>query len=808
MKNSKVLLVMRVSLWMLLCCFFTCGTIAAAEEEEEEEEFEDYKSEHQQMQERSYLDFTTNAADLEGSPEDAAKQVVQQMNVNLENRIAQIFEKAKTPECRAKIAEHYSYFVNAIALEHSTPFGEVYFENSCPEEVYDLDNLPEGMHIGMVQNRTYQPEDGEYIDHPFNLKLLYGILTHRNANETIRLIQTLYEPGHLFVLHVDGKESSDETYQILLKYAQDKDYMHMIPHPYRCRVNWGGFSMVNATMQILQYSFGLLPLTGQSEALDFHKFVHLSSTSYPIASNTKIRNTLASYPLDANLLNVIMKPTRPAPQVWFYFVECDDWVHRIYRQRPLNELNGGIELYTSSQWFVLSREFALYMAEAEPGTLVADLLEYMEHVVVADESFFGTLIRNSEFCTKHHNWNFVHLQFDRWENDLEEAQRDERKCIMREKNHCGRSPTTMTGDYAEILELSGDLFARKFLDNVDTEIKDYLDVMRQRQEVELAADKDDDEPKRKPSTEFEGHGVMIVAKDTVNDTMPLCLGLGPSRNKARLVPCFQDHVPLTLIEGWETGAVIEQEVLAHNRWNIGPCSSDGDLQRSLTTAELNMTAGTFSKTGPRCMLTQVDGIRTGRCLDGDSGVQPTPGGAVQVFPCAKRWHQFFSFGGNVATDDAGEPLPPKNSIHTSIPRHMVRRLRDHVGFPDQDYYICLGVKGRGDKDEEDWVVDQYLGDDGEDLIPEDLENLGVDNLPPFRKWSGMQLVSTQCSNTDAVIEWLYVPFIVEEEEAVTAEKSTEEIEEDDESRETPTPATDDDTNEKPEESGSSPRGEL
>ena len=30
---------------------------------------------------------------------------------------------------------------------------------------------------------------------------------------------------------------------------------------------------------------------------------------------------------------------------------------------------------------------------------------------------------------------------------------------------------------------------------------------------------------------FVGHGVMIVAKETVNDKVPLCLGLGPSANQ-------------------------------------------------------------------------------------------------------------------------------------------------------------------------------------------------------------------------------------------------------------------------------------
>lgn len=54
-------------------------------------------------------------------------------------------------------------------------------------------------------------------------------------------------------------------------------------------------------------------------------------------------------------------------------------------------------------------------------------LEYIQHVVVADETFFGTVIRNTEYCTKHHNQNFLHLQFDEWESELPAGERDPQK---------------------------------------------------------------------------------------------------------------------------------------------------------------------------------------------------------------------------------------------------------------------------------------------------------------------------------------------------------------------------------------------
>jgi hypothetical protein len=436
------------------------------------EDEEETLTEHARLRQDLAIDFLAlhDTGELDLSTEDpleAARSVLYPMQRSLEERLAKLFSKAKTPECRSKIAEHFSYFTNAIGKEEPLPFSDVSFVNSCPETVYEWDNLPEGIHIGIIQNRTYQPPRNEsiYLEDPNDLRILYAILTHDHPQATIRLIETLYEDGHLFVIHVDGKEASDDTQKQLVDYASTHDHVHVLDQ--RVRANWGGFSMVNATLQILQYAFALDD-SGR-EPLFFHKFFHVASTSYPLASNTEIRRKIASYPLDANFVHVILKPNRPQPSVWHYFVECDDSLHRIYRLPPLQNATAGIELYTSSQWFIISREFAQYIAEANPGTFVQQYLEYVQHVVVADETFFGTVLRHTEFCTKHHNRNFLHLQFDRWESDLPAERRDERKCMMLDPDHCGRSPTTMTIDYADILELGDDLFARKvgwFLNNV------------------------------------------------------------------------------------------------------------------------------------------------------------------------------------------------------------------------------------------------------------------------------------------------------------------------------------------------------
>lgn len=586
--------------------------------EEDSEDSSDDEEEDESEDKTTYIPLP-NLANF--TPDRAAHEILSSSHGvphPLQKRLSAMFEKATSHECRAKIAEHMALFVNGLAEETKFPYEDFHYPNTCQAipRYGDWDNLPDGVKIQDVQYRVYQPPkddvpEGTYLENVEELKLLYVILTHDQPEATIRLMESVYVPDVTkFVIHVDGKEHSDATYRRLTEYAKEmndksinvdgkEEFIRLVPREKCVRVIWGGFSMVDATLQALRTVFGLDyydshpgvqggDMHDNPHAFTFHKLVHLASTTYPLASNTEIRDTIASYPLDANFLHIILRPNNPTPSVWNYFVECDDALHRIYRIPALNFDRGhGVDIYTSSQWFIISREFAWYLASPPTGSFVEKYMGYIRHVVVADEAFFGTVVRNTHFCATLHNDNFLHLQFDRWENEADGA-RDQRKCVMKNRDHCGRSPTTLSVDYLPVLELSGDLFARKFDDNAEPLVKDYIDKRRLKEEERFTREANLMKEMEKNGTkaslpledwEFQGEGVLIVAKETVSDDVPMCMGLPKDGNKVVLQPCFKDDVPPTLSPGWETGAVIIEEIEGLNRWDIGPCSSDGELKR-------------------------------------------------------------------------------------------------------------------------------------------------------------------------------------------------------------------------------------
>jgi len=186
-----------------------------------------------------------------------------------------------------------------------------------------------------------------------------------------------------------------------------------------------------------------------------------------------------------------------------------------------------------------------------------------------------------------------------------------------------------------------------------------------------------------------------------------------------------------------------------------------------------VTLGEYSKTGPRCMLQQMDGLRAGRCFDGGS-TSFQPGGETQVYPCLREWFQFVSFG-----DGRSAPV---GSLFSTIPQHIVKQIHN-LGH-EQISHMCLGVYERGSEDELDWDDKDYKMAKEERRAQrlasvEKEEEAEYDNLA---EWDGSHIITTQCTNTGGVIEWVFVPFIQDEGlgEEDPASNTTEAPMEDDE----------------------------
>jgi len=452
----------------------------------------------------------------------------------------------------------------------------------------------------------------------------------------------------------------------------------------------------------MEYAFGI----GRPGApFDFHKVVNMASTSYPLKTNLEIRETLNEHPLDTNFVEVRPNPNKPQIHAWHYFVECDHAVHRIYRlPTPPN-----IDMYVGSQWFAISREFAAFLVKfnlndpenRRNSTFIDEYTEYGRKVVVADENYFPTVLKNSPLCHKHVNENFLHMQFDDWENEKnKKGARDPSKCLMPNENHCGRSPTTMTVDYLQILELSGALFARKFDQDVDSEVLDYIDAHRK------SVDKPpSDGVMTTPYKLFGEHDVLIVQKSSVTSDWreAKCMHRSRDGKVVSLKPCMEGGkgASVKLGEGWEKSMVPHVFVEKYKRFSIGPCSTDGELH--FVEGEcIKSDKGKYSPHGATCAIQGgVGGPHEDMCLD-LNGENMSIGGDLLMYGCTGRWNQYFSFAG-------WGDQEPECSVHLNVPSHLIQSKKNNGKYQVQ--HLCLGG---GHPSEKVKTVNCVAGDDGGD----------------------------------------------------------------------------------------------
>lgn len=152
---------------------------------------------------------------------------------------------------------------------------------------------------------------------------------------------------------------------------------------------------------------------------------------------------------------------------------------------------------------------------------------------------------------------------------------------------------------------------------------------------------------------------------------------------------------------------------------------------------------------------------------------------MNVYPCSTKWHQIFAFGNGT--------IAPRGAIHATLPPHMVKQ-HEHKKEP-VSAHLCIGVEGRGDANETLWKTQKEKEaeekakqetevEEDEELDPweEPDAEVGANGRKLLTLWNGQHLRTTPCSNVGAVLEFFFVPFIVEESEeedsAVDANPST------------------------------------
>ncbi|XP_020779289.2 beta-1,3-galactosyl-O-glycosyl-glycoprotein beta-1,6-N-acetylglucosaminyltransferase 4-like [Boleophthalmus pectinirostris] len=212
--------------------------------------------------------------------------------------------------------------------------------------------------------------------------LAYSLVVHKYAWMVERLIKALYSPNNIFCIHYDEK-SSDKFRSAMESLA-------------RCLPNVMIASkreyVVYASITRLKADLHCMSDLLKSE-VKWKYIINLCGQDFPLRPNTELVNELTKLK-GANMLETC-RPTPYKSERYKYHHEIKDVNHE-YKQLPIKTDREkkppphGIEMFTGSAYFVLSREFVEYMQSSD---VVKDFLAWCEDTYSPDEHFWATLAR-------------------------------------------------------------------------------------------------------------------------------------------------------------------------------------------------------------------------------------------------------------------------------------------------------------------------------------------------------------------------------------------------------------------------------
>ncbi|WP_138494240.1 beta-1,6-N-acetylglucosaminyltransferase [Paenibacillus pinistramenti] len=275
------------------------------------------------------------------------------------------------------------------------------------------------------------------------VKIAYFIMAHQQIELLQRMLNSIYTPDHIYLIHIDSKADS-QLHTFAGELVQHHPNIHVLPSR---SLTWGLWSLVQCELDALTY----LLHTDKS----WTHFINLSGQDFPLVKQSFIesflegnRNNYVRYKLLTD--NPVLKSNQQA----HYFIEDCGVLKELGPREPFEHYFADhIVPYYGSQWKILHRSFAEYAASSY---LSFEMQDYFRYTLIPDECFFPTLIMNSPFKQTAIDENHRYFKMVKHHEVL-------------------LSPSVLTAN--EIIEMykSPAFFARKFDLNVDAGVIQILE---------------------------------------------------------------------------------------------------------------------------------------------------------------------------------------------------------------------------------------------------------------------------------------------------------------------------------------------
>lgn len=272
-------------------------------------------------------------------------------------------------------------------------------------------------------------------------KIAYFILVHRFPLQFKKLFIAIYNADNYYLIHLDKKADAGLSKDI-------KCFLADYPNAFvleSTNVVWGGYSMVQAELKGMNFLLSM--------HTDWDYFINLSGQDFPLKSQAYIQDYLAK---DKSLNFIItqnQRVVRPDTmnRIEKYYTETTTNISWFKHSRPYME---HVIPYIGGQWMMLTRACCDFICNSSE---VKKFEDYYQNTLIADESFFQTVLMNTSF-------------------DGTIISDDKRAIVWIPDGNIKLRPKTFTILDLPFLLESDCLFARKFDDQVDSSIIDAIEL--------------------------------------------------------------------------------------------------------------------------------------------------------------------------------------------------------------------------------------------------------------------------------------------------------------------------------------------
>jgi len=271
--------------------------------------------------------------------------------------------------------------------------------------------------------------------------IAYFMLIHRYPEQFKRLFKAIYHKENHYLVHIDKRAGDDIFYEVDLFL---RDYPNASLLESKVAI-WGGYSLVDAQLRGIEHLI--------NKGLKWDYFINLSGQDFPIKNQESIMDYLSGFEGVEFIKIVNQKRVRPET-----LHRLSDYVQEIDGELVISSTTDrdfltGMIPYIGNQWMILSRSFCEFITSS-PELLI--FKDFYRNSLIADEGFFQTVLMNTSFKSKIIN-------------------DDKREIDWVASSEIKLRPREFLAKDATMLINSNNLFARKFDENIDSEIIDILE---------------------------------------------------------------------------------------------------------------------------------------------------------------------------------------------------------------------------------------------------------------------------------------------------------------------------------------------